>query len=115
MDKDLQQAIRSFKSQHKLTWSTPERALNMCDFASDEFAKFLRRQSKNHKPNVQVIHCNKGNHVYARWYAARRDKRDLSEDHMVVFIQDFIIDWTARQYNVKAPYPFVFMPKRRKK
>lgn len=44
-------------------------------------------------------------HMCPKWYP-----NIPSEGHCVNYVEGVVIDWTARQYNAKAPFPLIYRP-----
>jgi hypothetical protein len=110
MRRNLEKAVRAFLAQHRRVWNTQKRAYGSCQIASHEFHGFLR--GKGLRPTIWHITVDKQHDSYIcpEWYPDEVPPHGYN-GHTVVYAGGVVVDWTARQYNPKAPYPLVFQPR----
>jgi hypothetical protein len=116
----LEDAIREFKKIHKHL-SHPERANGTCGAYSYRFIRFLadNQVAEALKAKEVVYTASTARHHPLRPPILRfsEDRKLDSEedrgigqwtDHCVVGIGKLRIDWTARQFDEKAPHPLIW-------
>ena len=102
----LRKLIHEFKVAHKEEWTLPETARGCCVDASNMFHEFLHVSGMKSEVWDIVLDEDHDRYICPEWYP------DWTfEGHCVVFVEGLVVDWTARQYNSKAPYPLIFTPK----
>lgn len=96
MTPDLEAAIKQFaeRNPEMRNW------MGGCIQASQEFRWYLHEMGI--KSEIwEILICLVTDH---EWYTSNH------EVHTVVHAEDVVIDWTARQYNLEAPWPLVYRP-----
>lgn len=102
--KELREAIKEFHLANRKRWNTKKKARNFCFVASSLFYNFLR--GRGFKPEMQdlMLDDEHDRSICPRWYP-----ETAFGEHVVVYVNGVVVDWTARQYCPDAPYPLVFV------
>ena len=105
--KALNEAIASFLPfAEQEGYDDPDSALGMCNHASDEFLHELTKR----RIEGEIEHYE--DHILI-------DQKDYPyglsdcQFHWAVRVGDWIIDWTARQFDNAAPFPAIWKGQRR--
>lgn len=96
MTPDLEAAIQQFaeRNPEMRNW------MGGCIVASREFYWYLKEMGI--KAEIwEILISLVTDH---RWYQGG------SEVHTVVYVESVVVDWTARQYDLEAPWPLVYHP-----
>jgi hypothetical protein len=105
---DLGAAIMDFRVLAEAWgWDTQDGATNACDHASNEFLHHLERLGIS---DAEIEHFD-GELVLDRhdypWILPPESW------HWAVRVGDTLIDWTARQFDETAPFPAIWIARRR--
>jgi hypothetical protein len=124
MDAKLQEVIEKFADMRRSDGGsyifqgsgldTPEGAYCMCDATSDAFIKFARENGYTGRlerydfdvytlRNPDTSLYRSGQHDAAKWHCASW--------HAIVETEEFLIDFTAKQYHSQACYPHIISRK----
>ena len=111
MKRIVRNAIKLFAETHK-RWATDWGALDECAAATSDFIDYLnllglasRLRAKDYSFEV-TSKSNPRPKTYKHTFG-------VSEYHSIVRTREFFIDWTARQYNSRLPFPLIILRKRR--
>lgn len=125
---DFAEAIDRFRAEHP-EWKTQNGALYQCDGASVQFLEFLKIHgiaerinacsytfyTKNIPSKLQKNPCgqtpnvNPDPRIYTKGSNESGDTR--ADWHYIIETDFCFIDWTARQYTLDVPYPYI-IPKK---
>lgn len=103
MTTGLEQAIRKFR-KIKPDYGTRDGATQQCYNASYQFVNVLTSMGVSAQvvelvlDEKQIRDLQKRGHMYPSLFEGY---------HYVVFTEGHLVDWTARQYRSRAPYPVV--------
>ncbi len=102
---DLIKIIYDFAATHP-EWRTSQGARDECVRSFELFSEYLKskRLSNIYKIKYYEFDLTTGSNTLPKVYI---HKRGLSEQHCVVSTRDYLIDFTAKQYSSKLPYPFI--------
>jgi hypothetical protein len=104
LSKQLLKLIKEFKKQNPKL-ANRESAAGCCTDASYAFRELAVGSGLRCDTWEIVLDKNHDQYLCPRWYP------DIAfEGHCVVYTGNVVIDWTARQYNPKAPFPLIYHP-----
>lgn len=117
--KRLRQAIAKFyKKALREHWDQPKWAKSMCNHASDDFLHCLARFKLEPLADIEHYDFQKADwhtcsHEEAMYGRTRYPFPWCGQWHWAVRVGDnLIIDWTARQFDDKAPFPAMWTDER---
>lgn len=106
LSKRLQQLIENFK-QGNPSLADHKSSRGRCTEASYAFRRLAIEDGIKCATWEIVLDDEHDRHFCPEWYP-----NIPFEGHTVVYVEGVVIDWTARQYNGKAPFPLIYTPPR---
>ena len=104
LSKRLQQLVENFKEGNP-ELADHETAKGCCSDASYAFRKLAIEDGLQCSTWEIVLDKDHDQHLCPEWYP-----NIIFEGHCVNYVEGVVIDWTARQYNGKAPFPLIYRP-----
>jgi hypothetical protein len=104
--RELYEAIKAFQQENRKRWNSPKAAKGNCSDASYIFHDFLTKRGFESEVWEIVLDDDHDRYICPHWYP----NKDF-EGHAVVYVGGVVVDWTAKQYDPKAPCPLVFVPR----
>lgn len=104
LSKRLQRLIENFK-QGNPELSKHESAKGCCTDASYAFRRLAIEDGLKCSTWDIVLDEMHDRYFCPEWYP-----NIVFEGHCVNYVEGVVIDWTARQYNGKAPFPLIYTP-----
>lgn len=120
----LDEAIKVFKKEHRFL-QDPKEADGRCEDMSNAFLAFLKKNQVPHTSTAKVVTygpgAGTGRHHPLKpqlaplkcWVVldGRRRATGRCVYHAVVGIRKLRIDWTARQFDRRSPFPLIWSVK----